>query len=263
VVAVASADFTHLYQQAVEQRRQQFGPTHPKVAESLFDLALYALAQGNRTTAVAALRSVVTIRETTKSPGLAEALIELAALENSSPERGLRLLEASPRTPVSPRLAITLTNFAQAIVPNEAILAERLYRQALRAYPPTALDPEYASTLNNYASLLLATERAERAAPYQRRALAIFEKTLGNQHPRTAVAASNLAEITAALGRFAEAEALYRRALAIDQSVYGPHHPEVITDLENLADLLEHTGKDTEARALRQAIEAIPRSPQQ
>lgn len=256
----AAPDFAPLYRQAAELRQKQFGPEHPKAAESLMDLALYLREQGDRAGAAAALRSVIAIRQKTgPKTALAEAQIELAGL-TGRPDGlldAIRTNEANPQAALPPRLGVTMNNLALAIESTDAKLAERLYRLAIRAQRQTPQDPEYASALHNYASLLLGTGRAPVAEAQQRKALAIFEAALGADHPRVAVAASNLGDIVRALGRPAEAEKLYRRTLAIDEQVYGPGHAEVAGDLENLAGLLEEIGRSAEARTLRQRAQSI------
>ena len=54
--------------------------------------------------------------------------------------------------------------------------------------------------LNNLAQLLQATNRLAEAEPMMRRALAIFEASLGPDHPWTVGARNNLAALEAALG---------------------------------------------------------------
>ena len=49
-----------------------------------------------------------------------------------------------------------------------------------------------ANRLNNLAGLLGATDRLDEAAPMYRRALAIFENSLGADYPNTVVVRGNL-----------------------------------------------------------------------
>ena len=55
--------------------------------------------------------------------------------------------------------------------------------------------------LNNLAQLLQATNRLAEAEPLMRRALAIFETSLGPDHPNTVTARDNLAALEAALAQ--------------------------------------------------------------
>ncbi|MEJ2228990.1 MAG: tetratricopeptide repeat protein [Alphaproteobacteria bacterium] len=76
------------------------------------------------------------------------------------------------------------------------------------------------------------------AEPLYRRALAIWEKSLGAEHPNVASALNNLAGLLRATNRLAEAEPLYRRALAILEASLPDHHPWVQKSRANLAALL-------------------------
>jgi tetratricopeptide (TPR) repeat protein len=55
--------------------------------------------------------------------------------------------------------------------------------------------PPTAASLNNLAGLYRAQGEYGKAAPLLERALAIFEKALGKDHPNTKVIAANLAEL--------------------------------------------------------------------
>ena len=71
--------------------------------------------------------------------------------------------------------------------------------------------------------------RYAEAEPLFKRALAIWEKPLGPEHPEFAMGLKNLAELYRAQGRYAEAEPLFERALAIQDEMIGPDHPRVAT----------------------------------
>ncbi len=96
-----------------------------------------------------------------------------------------------------------------------------------------------------------------RAEPLMRRALAIYESTLGREHPFVAIGLNNLAQLLQATNRLAEAEPLMRRALAIDEAAYGPKQPSVARDLNNLAGLLHATNRLAEAEPLMRRALAI------
>ena len=51
--------------------------------------------------------------------------------------------------------------------------------------------------------------------PLYRRSLAIYQKSLGLNHPYVATSLNNLAALYRAQGRYADAEPLYKRSLAI------------------------------------------------
>ena len=70
--------------------------------------------------------------------------------------------------------------------------------------------------------------------PLYMTALAIYEKTLGPEHPEVAKDLVNLGNAFCDQDQHAEAVPLYLRALAIDQAALGDEHPEVAMDLSNL-----------------------------
>jgi len=70
-----------------------------------------------------------------------------------------------------------------------------------------------------------------------RRALEIYEKSLGADHPYVAQSLNNLALLYKSQGKYDQAEPMYRRALEIFKKALGEHHPSTITVSENLATL--------------------------
>ena len=82
-----------------------------------------------------------------------------------------------------------------------------------------------AEELNTQVEKLYSQGRYDKAIPLAARALAITEKVLGPEHPRTATALHNLADLYRATGAHAQAEPLYQRALAIAEKALGPEHP--------------------------------------
>jgi tetratricopeptide (TPR) repeat protein len=71
-----------------------------------------------------------------------------------------------------------------------------------------------AAKLNDQAELFKEAGRYADAEPLYKRALAIWEKALGPDHPDVAQSLNNLADLYSAQGRYADAEPLYKRALA-------------------------------------------------
>ncbi len=66
------------------------------------------------------------------------------------------------------------------------------------------------------------------SAKLHRRALAIWEKAYGPNHPDVATSLNNLANVYKDQGKYAEAADLYRRALANTEKALGPSHPDVV-----------------------------------
>ena len=130
-----------------------------------------------------------------------------------------------------------------------------------RAGPDPEAERTYQSlrvtSLNNQALSLQSKGDLVGAEPLFRSALAIAEKTLGEDHPDTAGSLNNLAGLLESKGDFAGAEPLYRRALAIALKVLGPNHPNTATALDNLAGLLEAEGNYAGAEPLYQRALSI------
>jgi tetratricopeptide (TPR) repeat protein len=89
------------------------------------------------------------------------------------------------------------------------------------------------------------------------RALAIFEKTLGPEHPETAASVNHLAALLYRQGDIAGALPLFERALAIREKVLGPEHPQTATSLNNLGSLRYRRGDIAGARLLFERALAI------
>src|SRR5215210_88011 len=99
-------------------------------------------------------------------------------------------------------------------------------------------EDEQASLLCNQLGyyLQMIGEYAE-AQPLLERALGIYEKMLGPEHPDTALSLNNLAGLLQAQGDYEEARPLLERALGIYEKVLGPEHPDTALSLNNLASL--------------------------
>ena len=111
---------------------------------------------------------------------------------------------------------------------------------------------EVARLFNQAGCYLSDRARYAEAEPLYKRALGIWEKALGPEHPDVATSLNNLAVLYDAQGKYVEAEPLYQRALGIWEKALGPEHLDVATSLNNLAALYRAQGKDAEAEPLYQ-----------
>src|SRR5262249_10548423 len=96
--------------------------------------------------------------------------------------------------------------------------------------------------------------------PLFEKALAIWRKALGEQHPHTATGYNNLAQNLDAQGKHAEAEPLYEKALAIHRQVLGEEYPDTATSYNNLGYNLDAQGKAAQAPD-RDAVGHPPQGP--
>jgi tetratricopeptide (TPR) repeat protein len=133
---------------------------------------------------------------------------------------------------------------------------ERLIPHAIvvgRLMEDFGLDSVAAARLLNQSGYYLdGRARYEEAEPLHQRALAIWEKALGPDHPDTAASLNNLAALYHNQGRYGEAEPLYQRALTIREKALGPDHPNTATSLNNLAEIYRSQGRHGEAEPLYQ-----------
>ncbi len=116
---------------------------------------------------------------------------------------------------------------------------------------------EGACLLNQAAGYLHQYGRWAEIEPFVQRALTIWERALGPDHPVVAINLNNLAALYREQGRGAEAEPLYQRALAIEEYTLGHDHPHVAASLNNLAALYHDQGRYAEAESLLQRALAI------
>lgn len=140
-------------------------------------------------------------------------------------------------------------------------LCERLLSHSLLCLDHAAqqdVETQQAARLCNQVAFYL-SYRAQYAAaePLYKRALAVYEKVLGPEHPDTAAVLNNLANLYRDQGNLSEAEPMLERALAIDEKVSGPEHPDTATDLNSLAVLYYAQGKLSKAEPLYKRALAI------
>jgi MYXO-CTERM domain-containing protein len=114
--------------------------------------------------------------------------------------------------------------------------------------------PEVAEArrLDSEVTTLYAAGKYEAAIPLAERALAIWERALGPDHPETAATVNNLAELYSMRGDYARAERLFQRSLAALETTFGPDHPHLTNPLNNLAGLYYARGDYGRAEPLLQ-----------
>jgi class 3 adenylate cyclase/tetratricopeptide (TPR) repeat protein len=107
-------------------------------------------------------------------------------------------------------------------------------RAALDALPSDTVLVPGGSLASRCAVYLL--QRGEYAAAEQpsKRALAIFERAYGPEHPDVARSLSRLGNVYWTQGRYAEAQSVHARALAIGEQALGPNHPDIAWSLTGL-----------------------------
>src|SRR5262249_47066835 len=116
---------------------------------------------------------------------------------------------------------------------------------------------EHARLLGRAGGKLYGKAAYSAARPLYERALAIYEKALGPEHPDAATSLNNLALVLRDQGDLAAARPLNERALAIKEKALGPEHPDTAASLNNLAWVLRDQDDLVAARPLHEPAPAI------
>jgi tetratricopeptide (TPR) repeat protein len=104
----------------------------------------------------------------------------------------------------------------------------------------------------------MAANRLERARTELERAIAIFERELGPDHPDLATLLDNLGVVSRREGDPAAAIRLHRRALAIHVAALGPDHPQTATTEYGLGLALHAMGDRAALGHLERACAGTP-----
>ena len=113
------------------------------------------------------------------------------------------------------------------------------------------LEPDrLAQSLSNLAEVHRLEGNYGDAVPLYDRAAALYEASLGADHPDLALTLNNQALLYHAQEDYAKAEPLYERALAIFEQTLGPEHLSVAAGLNNLGAVRQAHGARDEAAAL-------------
>nr|XP_020660225.1 nephrocystin-3 [Pogona vitticeps] len=110
--------------------------------------------------------------------------------------------------------------------------------------------PDCAQSLNNLAALNNEKKNYDKAEELYERALNIRRRALAPDHPSLAYTVKHLAVLYKKLGKHDKAVPLYELAVEIRQKSFGPKHPSVATALVNLAVLYCQMKKHSEALPL-------------
>ncbi|HRI07310.1 MAG TPA: tetratricopeptide repeat protein, partial [Nannocystaceae bacterium] len=114
--------------------------------------------------------------------------------------------------------------------------------------------------VENIVGGIMLAARAEGADAMLRRAFAVWERGLGPDHPKIAIAIFNLAREATVRDDYVEAERLFREALARFERI-DPDHPHIGATINNLAGVYDY--RDEPEKALveyRRALEHLRRT---
>ncbi|HWB81667.1 MAG TPA: serine/threonine-protein kinase [Nannocystaceae bacterium] len=122
------------------------------------------------------------------------------------------------------------TALARIPDPARAEAEHRASLALLRANLP-ADDHRIAAALGGLARAASALGRLDEALALQREAFALYERVLGNHHPKAANMQYNVAVTLTQLGRTEEAVTELRAALRLHEEIHGPDHVQVAITL--------------------------------
>jgi len=257
---------------------KKLGADHPDTATTLSNLSRVLDSQGKFAAATAGSASQLAARaDEAARRGQYEEAETLHHQVLAIHEKTLGLNSAVT--------ANSMSNLGRVLdLQGKYVEAERMYRQslAIREKVLGRDHPDVAVNLNNLAKVMqdlgkdqnisLAERRARGRAGASvsglseienlyRRALVIQERSLGREHPATALTLSNLGGLLAVRGDYAQAEQMQRAALETMEKVFGEQHPDTAAVLTSLALALDNQGKIVEAEATyKRAIDVSRRT---
>jgi tetratricopeptide (TPR) repeat protein len=141
---------------------------------------------------------------------------------------------------------------------DEAQRWARLAGASLTRLGGAAENPEMAADLkSNLGGVLDLQGDHERGLALQLEALALYEQTLGPDHPDTGRTLNRIGNAYYQMQRYGEAFAAYGRALEQSRRTLGPQHPTVAVRLGNIALVLDGQGRYEESLATQLQALAI------
>ena len=261
-----------LYERALSIREELLGPEHPKVAESLNDLASLYHIQGKYPQAKPLYDRAVNIVANALEQGsvdtkelhqrMATSFNNLGSLykaqkrfEEAKPyyEKALNIWE-NVLCEKTANLAATLNNFAGLYEAQEEYdTAKPMYERALDIWNEVVSDdhPNISATINNLGGLYKAMGEDEKVQPLLEQALAIRENALGDDHPDVAISLNNLAEFYKSIEDYAQAKPMLERALKILKDTFDSGHPHLKMCSLNYKHLLSLMKKPKKRRSKR------------
>ncbi|MDT7041009.1 tetratricopeptide repeat protein [Candidatus Nitronereus thalassa] len=154
----------------------------------------------------------------------------------------------------------SLREAQEAIEQKEYAYAEGLLTKALpQAEMWGESDSRLASVLYSLGEVYRRQHDLAKAEPYFWRALPIWTKSVGAEHPNMANALTSLAQIYQDRQEYQKAEPLIKQALKIREKAFGMEHPQIASTLEVYGSLMNLMNREEEAGKLHARREAILR----
>lgn len=242
-----------------------WGPEHPEVAKTLYNLGEIRLFRGPYAQAEATLQQSLAIFEKvlgSSNSDVAMCLNDLGILyhiqgrftqSELSYKRALDIGKQATEQEIP--TFIILNNFACLyLYQGKYALAEPMFIQALETYEQVVGQghPRLAYVINNLARLYRDMGQYIRSERLFEQALSLREQTLGLEHRMVAQTLDDWSRLRYLQGKYAEGESFSHRALAIWKRVYGEWHPQSAQTCNNLAMFSLAQGRYTQAEAFAQ-----------
>ena len=239
-----------------------YGEEHPQVAQSLNNLANVRRTRGEHAEALPLYERSLAIRARTLGedhPAVAGSLSNLAVChkELGRNREALRLHERAlairerALDPGHPDVVESLNNLAAVHLDlGDHTTALEMYERALAALASGGSVDMTATILYNVALLHHRQGRDAEAARDHARSLELFERLLGEDHPKLTYPLEGLAQSRLRLGEFDEALRMQERALAIREAALGKDHPSLVYSLTGLGNIHRDRGRFDAALAL-------------
>ncbi|XP_043825181.1 nephrocystin-3 isoform X1 [Dromiciops gliroides] len=226
-------------QRSLEIRETALDPDHPRVAQSLHQLASVYVQWKKFGNAEQLYKQALEILENaygSEHPLIARELDALATLyqKQNKYEQAEHLRKKSFK--IRQKVARRKGNlYGFALLRRRALQLEEL---------TLGKDtPDNARTLNELGVLYYLQNNLEAADLFLKRSLEMRERVLGPDHPDCAQSLNNLAALYNEKKQYAEAEELYERALDIRRRALAPDHPSLAYTGKHLAILYKKVGK--------------------
>ena len=152
----------------------------------------------------------------------------------------------------------SMTEVQEAIRRDEFAYAEKLLIEALsQAEMWEKSDQRLATVLYNLGEVYRKQQEFAKAEPYFWKALPIWAKSFGAEHPEMVKGLTSLTLIYTSKRQYTKAELLIKQALKIQEKAFGLEHPNLLPSLKQYSDLLKLMNRQERADKIERRIKNI------
>ena len=120
-------------------------------------------------------------------------------------------------------------------------------RRSITEKEGSATAPKLAKALECLANAHRQAGNLEKAGPFYKRALEIWQNARGPGHPKVGKILNSLGNLYRKQGRYGEAEKTLKRSLEVLENKLGKDHPQYAKTLDQLGSLYRELGRFEEA----------------